>query len=254
MSKKRKPGRRKHWAIGCLAAVLLLIAIVGVGYLVGKRLWQTKPTYWETNRAFVQATPPETLEVLADNAFNRILSELSQSRGYAPQGIPNWQPISDDALGVRVIRMTFDEANAWLAERLDDWLEQQERDMPAGLSNPMLASDDGRLIAAFRIERSDIDQIISVALSMKFLDNGQATMSIDHIWGGSLSIPVGMVMDRLPGGAGNQDSQAVAVLMGQQAFDPILPIDGARRARIIGIEVDETGVGLVVQAEPNTKD
>ena len=256
--------RRRRWALGCLTVFLLLIVAGLLIAWIGRSLWQSEPDYWGQNQSFVQATPPQTLEVIADNAFNRVLGELSQSRGYtsggnsggtsAGSGTEKWKPISDDALGVRTIRLSFQEANAWLAERLDDWLANQGREMPAGLSDPMLASDDGQLIAAFRFQQDELDQVISVAMSLKFLDNGQATMSVDGIWGGRLSLPVGQVMDRLPGGSGGDDSQAVAVLMGKQPFDPVLPIDGSRRARIIGMEVDAEGVGLVVQAEPNARD
>ncbi len=253
-SKNQRPGRRKRWAIGCLGVILLLGAIGWISYWVGQSLWQAEPVYWEQNQRFVEVTPEETLGVIADNAYNRVLSELSQSRGYVPGGTEKWRPVTEDSLGVRTIRLSFQEANAWLAERLGGWLENQGRDLPNGLSHPMLASDDGRLIAAFRYRKNEIDQVFSVAMSLKFLDDGRATMSVDGIWGGRLALPVGQVMDRLPGGAGNEDSQAVAVLMGQQAFDPVLPIDGTRRARIIGLEVDESGVGLVVQAEPNVRD
>ena len=118
----------------------------------------------------------------------------------------------------------------------------------------MLASDDGQLIAAFGYKKDGIDQVFSVGLSLRFLDDGRATLSVDGIWGGRLALPVGQVIDRLPLRGDDGESRAVAVLMGQEAFEPILPIDGARRARIIGMEVDATGVGLVVQAEPNVRD
>lgn len=244
----KKQARRKRWLGGCAVVLVLSLVLVLFGLWLGRRMWQSEPVYWADNRAFVMRNDTEALTQMADNAFNRILGELSLSSGYLAGGTETWRPTREDALGVRTIRLGFDEANAWLTERLDDWLANQGRRLPAGLSDPMLTSDGGGLVAAFRYQADGIDQVFSVGMSLTFLEDGQARLSIDHVRGGRLPLPTGQVLRRLPGqGAG--ESQAVAVLLGQQAFDPVLPIDGARRARIIGMEVDEEGVALVVQAE-----
>ena len=235
-----KPARRKRWVIGCLTATacLILAAVVLAG--IGRGLWQREPGYWIRNREFVQQASETELHGMADGAFNRVLGELSSSRGY--------RSVGDDTLGVRTIRLSFDEANAWLASRLDDWLVNQKRSLPAGLSDPMLTSESGRLVVAFRYKNGDVDQVFSVLMSLKFLKDGRATLSIDGVRGGRLPLPADSVLKHLPGG---ESSQVVAVLLGQKPFDPILPIDGSRRARIIGLEVDDRSVGLVVQAEKN---
>jgi hypothetical protein len=242
----RKHTVRRRWALGCLGAVgCLVLGAVVLGW-VGRNLWQSEPGYWTANRAFVEQRSEAELNDLADGAFNRVMSELSYSRGYQAGGTEQWPTVGGDALGVRTIRLGFHEANAWLAARLDDWLVNQKRNLPAGLSGPMLASDSGRLVVAFRYRNEEVDQVFSVLMSLKFLDDGRATLSIDGVWGGRLPLPAEGVLKHL---RGEEASQVVAVLLGQQAFDPVLPIDGSRRARIIGLEVDEDGVGLVVQAE-----
>ncbi len=243
-----KPARRRRWRLGCLIAVVVLLGVSLLGAWWGRVLWQSEPVYWTQNRSFIQHASEEELNDLADRAFNRILSELSSSRGYVAGGSDKWRPVSEDALGVRTIRLSFDEANAWLAGRLDDWLVNQKRQLPAGLNDPMLTSHDGELVVAFRYRAQEINQVFSVAMSLKFLEDGRATLSVDGMWGGRLPLPAEGVLTHLQG---DEASQVVAVLLGQQAFDPVLPIDGTRRARIIGLEVDDQGVGLVVQAEPN---
>ncbi len=262
-----KPTRRSRRRIGCVisAMVVLMIALLVVG--IGRRMWLDTPTYWERNRAFIQHNSESDLNDLAERAFNRVLGELSYAQGYQAGGLDNWQPVNDDALGVRIIRLGFDEANAWLAQRLDDWLVNQKRQFPQGLSEPMLTSESGQLIVAFRYRNKEVDQVFSVLMSLKFLDDGRATLSIDGVRGGRLPLPTESVLKRLPGaGPGSSESdsgdsggnesgggrsQVISVLLGQQPFDPVLPIDGARRARIIGLEVDDQSVGLVVQAELN---
>ncbi len=234
--------------MGCLFVLLLfaMIAVAAVG--IGRRLWRSEPAYWIGNRAAIAQTDPAVLVDAADRAFNRILGELSDSRGYQPTGISG-----GDTLGVRTITLNFDEANAWLATRLNDWLANQKRELPAGLSKPMLASEGDSLVAAFHYQNNDIDQVFSVLLSLAFLDDGRAVLSIDGIRGGRLPLPTGSVIKRLPGGTEAGDahrSRAVAVLLGQQPFDPVLPIDGTRQARIIGMRVDDKSVSLTVRAEP----
>lgn len=233
--------------MGCLIVLLLfaLLAVAAVG--IGRKLWRSEPAYWARNQTAIAGTDQTLLIDAADRAFNRILGELSDSRGYQPTGK------GDDALGVRTITLNFDEANAWLATRLKDWLANQKRELPAGLTDPMLASSGDSLVAAFHYKNNDIDQVFSVLLSLKFLDDGQAVLSIDGIRGGRLPLPTGSVLNRLPGGAEDGEahhSRVVAVLLGQQPFDPVLPIDGTRQARIIGMKVDDKSVGLTVRAEP----
>lgn len=258
-----KPDRRARRRFGCVIAAMLVVMAVLLAVGIGRGMWQSEPAYWTQNQAFIQHTSKAKLTDLADRAFNRILGELSSSRGYQAGGSGKWRPVSDDVLGVRMIRLGFDEANAWLAERLDDWLVNQQRQLPAGLSEPMLTSESGQLVVAFRYRGGDIDQVFSVLLSLEFLEDGRATLSVEGVRGGRLPLPTDYVFKHLPGAArgsggagesGGDDakrSQAIAVLLGQQPFDPVLPIDGSRRARIIGLEVDDEGLGLVVQAEPN---
>ena len=247
-----RPGRRTRRRFGCVVAAMILVMVALLAVGIGRRMWQSEPAYWIENRTFIRHTSEAELTDLADRAFNRILGELSSSSGYQSEGSGEWRAVSDDSLGVRTIRLGFDEANAWLAERLNDWLVNQQRQLPAGLSEPMLASESGRLVVAFRYHSKDVDQVFSVLMSLKFLDDGRATLSVNGVRGGRLPLPTKRVLKLLPGaGHGAGRSQIVSVLLGQQPFDPVLPIDGSRRARIIGMEVDERGMSLVVQSEPN---
>ncbi len=246
-------GRRIRRRLGCAFIVLVLLVLIGLlAFVFGRHLWRSEPTYWTQNQTFTANTSDVALTDMADRAFNRILSELSNSRGYQPTDSNDGGTTAEQTLGVRTIRLGFEEANAWLTTRLNDWLVNQHRELPPGISRPMLASNGDSLVAAFRYQNQEIDQVFSVLLSLDFLDNGQAKLSVDGVRGGRLPLPTKTVLDQLPGV--NEDdakrSQTIAVLLGQQSFDPILPIDGSRQARIIGMQVDDQGVALVVRAEP----
>lgn len=246
-SMKTSRRRRIRRRLGCASIILLVLIFIGLALAAyGRSLWHSEPTYWTENKTFTANTNETTLTDMADRAFNRILSELSNSSGYQSSGT------TDNTLGIRTIRLGFEEANAWLATRLDDWLINQKRELPQGINRPMLAANGNSLVAAFRYKNQEFDQVFSVLLSLKFLDNGQAMLSVDGVRGGRLPLPTKMLLDQLPGvNKGDaKRSQTVAVLLGQQSFDPILPIDGSRQARIIGMQVDDQGVSLVIQAEP----
>ncbi len=242
----RPKGRWKK-RLGCAAVVLFTIGLLALGlFLYGRHLWRSEPTYWTNNQSFTTQTSQAQLTNMADRAFNRVMSELSNSSGY--QGNSG----SDKTLGVRTIHLDFQEANAWLATRLNDWLINQKRELPPGVSGPMLTSSGDSLVAVFRYKHNEIDQVFSVLLSLEFLENGQAKLHVDGIRGGRLPLPTETVIEQLPGGSDNdaKPSHTIAVLLGQEAFDPILPIDGARQARIIGMQVDDDSVSLIIQAEP----
>lgn len=233
--------------------VLILLVLIGfLAFAYGRHLWRSEPAYWIQNQAFTANTSDVAMTDMADRAFNRILSELAYSRGYQPVDTGAGDTTGKQSLGVRTIRLGYEEANAWLATRLDDWMVNQGRELPAGISRPMLASNGDSLVAAFRYQNQEINQVFSVLLSLEFLDNGKAKLSVDGVRGGRLPLPTRTVLDQLPGVNKDdaQRSQTVAVLLGQQSFDPILPIDGTRQARIIGMQVDDQGVSLVVRAEP----
>lgn len=245
--------RRLRRRLGCAAIVLGLLIVLGlILFVSGRSLWRSEPAYWTANQSFIANTSEVELTDLADRAFNRILSELSYSRGYHQVDTGAGGSATKQSLGTRTIRLGFEEANAWLATRLDDWLVNQKRELPAGITGPMLASAGSSLAAVFRYKSPEVDQVFSIFMSLEFLDNGQAMLSVDGVRGGRLPLPTKTVLGQLPGV--NEDdaqrSQTIAVLLGQQSFDPVLPIDGTRQARIIGMKVKEDGLYLVVQAEP----
>ena len=244
--------QRLRKRLGCIAIVLLsLVLFAALALVIGRHLWASEPAYWTQNQSYIAQTDPDRLTDVADRAFNRILSELSNSQGYKTD--PN--DTDPRAMGVRSIRLDFDEANAWLATRLDDWLANQKRRMPDGVSDPMLQAQGDLLVAAFRYRNRDVDQVFSVLLSMTFLDNGQAVLSIDGLRGGRLPLPTSTLLDKLPRHAGEdaRGTHTLAVLLGEAPFDPILPIDGDRQARIIDMRVDPQSVSLIVQAEPTER-
>lgn len=233
------------------------MALVLIG--IGVKLWHAQPGYWVRNQYFLEQTSKARLTDLADQAFNRFVGELSDSRGYRggrghPPNDTGQGAATSDGLKVRTIRLSFNEANAWLDQRLGDWLVNQNKSLPAGLSSPMLAGEDGRLVLAVRVKQAQFDKVVSVAMSLGFTDDGRAVLVLQGAKVGRLPLPMRTLLNRFAtsqDAEGTAKSQVLAFLQAQEPFDPILPIDGTRRARIIGLEMDDQGLSLTVQAESN---
>jgi len=251
------PRRRSLKRVGCVGVLLLVVTILIAAVGIGRSLWQSEPKYWVLNQWFLEQTPQPELAGMADRVFNRALSELSGSSGYKPVEQSGDHPSSDDAPRVRTIRVDFNEANAWLDQKLGDWMLNQGRTMPPGVSTPMIASHGDQLAIAFRYESEEIAKVFSVFLSLKFVEDEQATLQIEGVRGGRLPIPVDMVIDQLPSAEGDDYNASpgppglLGMLLEGRPFDPILPIDGTRQARIIGLSVDDTGLMLTLEAEPS---
>ncbi len=252
-----RPEKKSFKRFGCTASVMLLVTMLIVLLGIGRSMWDSEPDYWVLNQRFLTQTPTDKLTGLADQAFNRFVAELSESRGYRHVGNDNGQVASAGVTGVRTIRLSFDETNAWLNQRLDDWLVNRGKQLPAGISEPMLAGRDGKLVVAVRVKREELDTVVSVIVSLRFTDDGRAVLVLDGGYIGRLPLPVKTFLDRFSTtqeGTDTRLAQAIAFFQAQEPFDPILPIDGSRRARIIGLEVGEEGLSLTLQAEPNGED
>ncbi|GAB4108779.1 MAG: hypothetical protein Kow00105_16570 [Phycisphaeraceae bacterium] len=221
---------------------VLLLGLLGV--LAWNR-WHSEPDYWTVNLARLQAQAPEQLTDTADRLFNRLLTELSDPQGYQPE--PNG---SAKSLGVREVRIPFDQANAWLATRFGDWLANQQIELPPELDSLLVAEHDNRLVLAGRIRRDGINQILSIVVSPRFLENGQAVLEIDKVYAGRLPLPVGVIMNRIPENPGIPElARGIRIIKQGMPFDAVCPIDHTRRARIVGLNIEETGMTLTIRAE-----
>ena len=224
---RRKP--RHRWLIGCAAVAVILLASCLITATIAGRMWSSEPDHWRAHERFVTETSDGDLERLAADLQNRVPSELSE-----PSDAP------------RVITLKLDEANAWLDQRLDDWLAYQGTSLPPGVSQPMLATEGNLIIFAFRIEAERAEQIVSVYFKLAFEPDGEARLLVDRVELGRLSVPASTLAGLMEG---TDAGEAAAVLRGERGFDPVGPIDATRQARLLGVEVQEDRLELEVVNE-----
>lgn len=224
---------RHRWLIGCAIVVVILLGGCLITATIAGWMWSAEPEHWRQHARFVADTPEDELEQLAADLQNRVPSELSQ-----PSDTP------------RTITLKLNEANAWLDQKLDDWLAHQGASLPPGVSEPMLATEDDKIIFAFCVEAEGTEQIVSVFFNLGFEPDGEARLLVDRVELGRLSVPVSTLIGLMEG---TDADEAAGVLRGEHGFDPVGPIDGTRQARLLGVEVHEDRLELEVINEPRAK-
>lgn len=230
-----RPSRRRRITVWVL--ILLVAALIGLLARVYKQ-WHTEPTYWQAHRSFIATTSEPRLTQLADGVQLRAPSEWTRPIGAGD--------------GVRTLRFNFDEINAWLAVRLDDWLANQNSERPSGVGEVMMSQRDGQLVVAFDYESDNIDGIVSVFLGIE-QEPEALRMGIDQVRIGQFKLSRSTVIDKLAEASffeSEENAKLIDELRDDGAIGPlILPVDGTRQARLLGLEVRPEGFDLKVRVE-----
>lgn len=233
-----KPGhshRRRRVTIGVLVLlVMVLVALVARLYTQ----WHSEPEYWQAHRSFIETTSEPKLTELAAGVQLRAPSEWTRPIG--------------EGDGVRTMRFNFDEINAWLAVYLDDWLANQNTGRPDGVGDVMMSQRDGELVVAFDYESDNIDGIVSVFLAGE-AEPDALKMGIDQVRIGRLKLLRSTVIDKLAEASffeSEENAELIQQLKDNQPIGPlILPVDGSRQARLLGLDVRPEGFDLTVRVE-----
>src|SRR5690606_10282017 len=115
------------------------------------------PAYWQQNEKLL-ASDNATLLQLANTLEQRALRELSGSQ----------QPLPPS----RTVHVSFEEINAWIHVKLEDYLTNRGHGLPREIRHPMLAGEDGVLIVAFEYRTPSIQQVVSIRLEPQFDEEG----------------------------------------------------------------------------------
>ena len=261
--------RSSGWKRKLLAVVGLLAA---VALLVGAWLvWRAgaDPEHFAQHRRFLEETPAEQLTELAWEVERRVPGTWTRPIG------------SGD--GVREVRVSFDELNAWLAVRADEVLANQGQAWPEQLGAVMLGEDGGRLVAAAEVDSGRWGPRV-VSVFFEFTDDPGAGDDTDteaqpaagenqpadgstsdaepedsgigvRLLGanvGRQSLPRGpflVALQGLPVGARHDRAQIVDRWSRQEAVTlPRLPVDAAREAIVEQVRLEPDGLTVRARA------
>lgn len=231
------PSRRRRRIAGLVLAVLVVVlAAVVLRALV---LTRSTPDYWQANQAFVEETPEPELEAIARSVEARLPGE--------------WTFPVGDGDGVRTLRVYFDEANAWLALRLDDYLANQGHALPERIGGVMLTQRDGQPVIAFDyVSETWGPRVASVFLRFADPDADRPFRAgIDSAKAGRqplyLRALTGLVADHL--GLEDPGHQDVLRRLGRRELIevPRLRVDNQRSAEVLSVEVEPQWIDVTVR-------
>lgn len=234
----RKKRSTRRWVIGCAGLFLLSILLFGAATAYVWQLARTAPEGWTRVRERRATTDLRDREAMAVAVENRVLSALSAESGDVAE---------------RELFLREAEIDAWLAQRLPAWAENQNLPLPDEVSGLSFWLEDGQPVIAFRYDSPETRQIVSADLDFEVLPDGQAVLRVDSIRGGRLPLPVEEVTERAAAAmgehaAGDSMSLLLRVLRGRP-FEPAIAIGADSQARIAGFETRPDGLLLHLRIE-----
>ncbi|WP_428390067.1 hypothetical protein [Mucisphaera sp.] len=146
------------------------------------------------------------------------------------------------------VRMTFNEANAWLSERLGAWMANQGASLPEFASDFLINQVDGQLVLAFKLKTDEVTGWVSLFTDFTFQTTGEASIKIARIDAGTLRLPRQIIASQLENYADQakdaSKAQTIAAAFHGRSFDPVFPVDKKASVRLTGLKVDGEGVTL----------
>lgn len=222
--------------LGVIAAVTLLVLMFIVLYGVSRMT----PDYWKHNEKLL-ASDNATLLQLANTFEQRALRDLSGSHEVQ-------EP-------TRTVHVAFEEINAWLNIKLEDYLANRKLSLPKEIRHPMLAGKKGQLILAFELDTPQLKQVVSVTIVPIFEPSGNRfRLQLLGARAGVLPLPVQTLREQAsaqsPGAKAKIDQ--VFNLLGNEWLEAVQhhPGDARQNLRLIGIDITEEGLDLTLRSEP----
>jgi hypothetical protein len=220
--------------LGLVAGVVVIGLPIGMIALFAWWRWSSEPAYWNENRAYLEATPAQELDRVAEAFEKRVPMEVSL--------IPVGQ--------TREVRLPLAEINAWLARRLGPWMGQQGQQLPEHMLDPMVAGDGHRLVVAVRYDSADLQRVFSIVCDYDTLEDGRGRLRIVEARGGNLSLPIQTLLGQMdPADLTGEGVQYLGDGDPTWLFDPLFPVDTNRNARLVSATVDGEDLVLEVRSE-----
>ncbi len=218
--------------------LLLLIGVLGFFVIRAAVKLNATPAYWSQHQTFLQETPPEQLQELAQDIQSRSLREWSYPIG--------------DGDGVRTVRYAFDEVNAWLATRLKPLLKNQDLSLPPEVGEFMLTQRNGQLVLAFDYESRQLGpRIASLYFDFDTADDAPLAGRIVSAQAGEQPLVLRYLVREVADQLDSADATLQDMLkkFGTKQFVtlPIIPVDDHREATILGIDIQPEGIDLLIR-------
>lgn len=215
--------------------IVFILGLAVVAAVVVYALLSAEPDHWKQNLHFRDITPRAQREALAESVQQRVFNALAS--------------LSDGRQQQVTIRVSVDEANAWLETRLPGWLTNQNIAMPDAIGDPMIAVSDDRLVTAFEYRSQQVNQIVSMTFDAKVVAPGQARLRLFNIRAGRLALPLQTLLDELRsrGGDDQRLNELTSVCEGEP-FDANWTSQDGAVCQLVGLDLHDDAVDLTFAA------
>ncbi len=199
-----------------IVAIVLggLVAIAGIGLWLGYLATQQVPA------PYIEALELDNTTLV--NASDRMLQQASALASDVRRDGP-WEAV-----------FTAEQINGWLAV---DLVENHPGALPSELRDPRVAIAPDRIQLFCRLQRSDFDTVLTLAVEPYVPEPNVLALRIRHARAGSLPMPLGNVLDQIAE-AGNRMGLRVEWLQadGDPVAQIVIPPAGEDESHVIQIE------------------
>lgn len=142
------------------------------------------------------------------------------------------------------------DVNSWLSTRLSGWLASQGTAWPEGkLTPPFVQLRDGVVVVAVGVIDGESERVVSLECVPAIYKGGGLVLTPHRMYVGRLRVPFSQEwFARLAGGG---DREAMEKFLGERplADDAVIPVDEARRVRIVKITPRAGRLEVVARTE-----
>lgn len=238
---------------------LSLLAITTIAGAAVLYLLRCEPPHWKAYQAFLRDTPPAQLQRLAAEVQKRLESLVlladdailsGETRLLAVSGevdVEHYRPV------FKTLHLSPEEVNAWATEQFREWMTYRGYEMPAELTSPMVAIDNGRLLASFKYESPVWNQVFTVGFRTRFFDDGRAQLQLAEVRAGNLPLPGGNIGAYIRSKAPDTDSARRVSQwlekLDRVEFKPSMKVGSDHKVTVVGYEVGKDGLHLALKIE-----
>lgn len=156
------------------------------------------------------------------------------------------------------VRLTMNEVNTWMNQRLDDWLHTQGKRLPKGIKEPMLAREGNRFVLAFKYDTPQLKQVVSLKFHLRMELDGSASVQLEDVRGGRLKLPTkglnGAVLQQAQqfnqsASRASRKLQKLIDYFDGMRLDPVIDVN-SNKVRITELNLDEQGLDMALKSAP----
>ena len=158
---------------------------------------------------------------------------------------------------MRTMRVTVDEANAWLSTMLPRWLKNRRWQMPSQISKPTIHVENEDLVLGFKWDSPEISNIFSIVLGVSNADDGMMRVQRKAIYWGRLPMPYSFFLDHLKKRSSRNQRRLVKWLTDVSDGQPqhvTFPYggdaSGRTQMRLINFQIEQDAIELTMRLEP----